>query len=139
MDSDGGLVSARFDFNNEMGGGTSYKDMFNDGVISDRTWGKYLEKVYRISNEQPIQQLQQRGAPMDLAVDEDGELLLPEETKWPSDLTGEGAIKWQKWLLRSFLGSHYGKSCFHFIKKVLTNPKPWLQRMQPTGVPGLIF
>ena len=79
MDCDGGLVSAQFDFNNELGGGTSYKDMFNDGVISDRTWGKYLEKVYRVSNEQLTQQLQQRGAPMDLAINKDGELLLPED------------------------------------------------------------
>ena len=110
MDTDGSLVSARFDFNNELGGGTAYKDMFNDDSISDRTWGKYLEKVYKPLEGTASQQLQPRGSPMDLEVTEDGEPLLPEEKDWPSDLTGEGLIKWQKRLLRSFLGHHYGMS-----------------------------
>jgi hypothetical protein len=108
MDSDGGLVSARFDFNNELGGGTAYKDFFNDGTVSDRTWGKYLENVYKSSEEQAGQRLQQKGAPMDLEVDTNGEPLLPDEDAWPGDLTGEATIKWQKRLLRSFLGAHYG-------------------------------
>jgi hypothetical protein len=108
MDSDGGLVSARFDFNNELGGGTSYKDMFNDGVVSDRTWGKYLERLYKPTEEQPTQLLQLKGAPMVLDVDDNGEPILPDERMWPSDLTGQGLITWQKRLLRSFLGAHYG-------------------------------
>lgn len=108
MDSDGGLVSARFDFNNELGGGTSYKDMFDDGVVSDRTWGKYLERLYKPTEEQPTQLLQLKGAPMVLDVDDNGEPILPDERMWPSDLTGQGLITWQKRLLRSFLGAHYG-------------------------------
>ncbi|EDR07662.1 uncharacterized protein LACBIDRAFT_298016 [Laccaria bicolor S238N-H82] len=107
MDTDGGLVSARFDFNNELGGGTAYKDMFNDAPVTDRTWGKYLERVYKMSEEQPILRLQPRGALMELDVDQDGEPIIPEEVTWPSDLTGEATIKWQKALLRSYLGAHY--------------------------------
>lgn len=107
MDTDGSLVSARFDFNNELGGGSSYKDLFNDDPVSDRTWGKYLEKVYKTPEGQPAQQFQPKGGAMDLEMTEAGEPLLPEEKEWPSDLTGEGLIKWQKRLLRSFLGCHY--------------------------------
>ena len=107
MDTDGSLVSARFDFNNELGGGSSYKDLFNDDPVSDRTWGKYLEKVYKTPEGQPAQQFQPKGVAMDLEMTEAGEPLLPEEKEWPSDLTGEGLIKWQKRLLRSFLGCHY--------------------------------
>lgn len=118
MDSDGGLVSARFDFNNELGGGTAYKDMFNDGTVSERTWGKYLERAYKSPGEGPTVRLQSRGAPMDLDVDNEGEPLLPEEKEWPSDLTGEGTIKWQKGLLRSFLGAHYGMSLHSYLLPV---------------------
>ena len=107
MDTDGSLVSARFNFNNELGGGSSYKDLFNDDPVSDRTWGKYLEKVYKTPEGQPAQQFQPKGGAMDLEMTEAGEPLLPEEKEWPSDLTGEGLIKWQKQLLQSFLGCHY--------------------------------
>ena len=115
MDTDGSLVSARFDFNNELGGGASYKDLFNDDPVSNRTWGKYLEKVYKTAEGQLTQQIQPKGWPMDLNITETGEPILPEEKDWPLDLTGKGLIKWQKRLLRSFLGCHYGMfiNCYH--------------------------
>ena len=94
MDIDGNLVSACFDFNNELSGGTSYKDMFNDGTLSDRTWGKYLEKLYKFSKEQLLKQLQLRGVLMDLEVGDNGEPVLLIEASWPSDLTGQGMITW---------------------------------------------
>ena len=118
MDIDGNLVSAHFDFNNELGGGTSYKYMFNDGTVSDRTWGKYLEKLYKSSEEQPTKQLQPRGVPMELEVDDNGEPVLPIEASWPSNLTGQGMISWQKQLLRSFLGAHYGMSSIFYPSNV---------------------
>lgn len=112
-DEDGTLSASKFDFNAELGMGRSYRDVIDDGSLSDLTWGKYLQQCYDGNDkaaENDIVVGGHRNSPMDLDTRENGEPILPEPESWPSDVTGEVMIRWLKKLLRSFVGMHYCES-----------------------------
>src|ERR1700687_4850689 len=75
-DEDGTLSASKFDFNAELGMGTSYRDVNPEGSLSDISWGKYLQQCYDgkdRSGETEIALGGNRNAPMDLETKENGE------------------------------------------------------------------